>query len=283
MLRKIITSALISVSIIGLSGCGGDPKPIITQLKPIEPVVITLPENDPLTGEKLQITSLNELSQIQAFSKFREYRRGNCPSYCDYRGLLIVKHNNQITLDYTIETTYSGGGRRIMKQNHTVFDVPYSIKENVLTFNYPTTSKKELTSSFGLTPDPIGSDSALQNDVKQIFSKLNTLHFAKEFKLQEEINSQYPAQSIYANFKRMLGNYSYRSKEKISESIKENTFNLNVNGNDLPLYIEVFPYREGSKVKYSTTLPYKITQNGSDLTKQDIDNIKSQIAKIVND
>jgi len=284
MIKKIVTGALISVAVIGLSGCvGADPKPTITQLKPMKPVVITLPENDPLSTEKLQITHLNITSQIQGLSRFEKYRRYNCPSYCDYRGLLIEQNNNQLIFDYTRETTYGNGERSIMKQNHTVFNMPYSIDKNTLTFNFPNTSKKELISSLGSTGSPIGSDSAIQNDFKQIFSKLDTLYFAKNFKLQEEINSSYPAESIYANFKRMVGNYSYRNNEKITESIKQNTFNLNVNGKNLPLYVEVFPYREGSKVKYSTTLPYKITQNGSDLTKQDIDNIKSQIAKIVND
>jgi len=149
-------------------------------------------------------------------------------------------------------------------------------------FTY-STSKKELVSSLGSTGSAIGSDTEINSDVEHIFSKLNTLYISRSFKLQEEINSKYPAQSIYANFKRMVGNYSYRNNEHITESKKQNTFNLNVNGKNLPLYVEVFPYREGSKVKYSTTLPYKITQNGSDLTKQDIENIKSQIAKIVND
>jgi len=284
MIKKIVTGALISVAMVGLSGCGGaDPKPIITQLKPMKPVVITLSEKDPVSTEKLQISNLNIISQIQGFSRFKEYRRYKCPSYCKYAGLLIEKHNNQLIFDYTRETTYGNSERRIMKQNHTVFNMPYSIDKNTLTFNFPTTSKKELISSLGLTGNPIGSDSAIQNDIKQIYSKLSTLHFSKSFKLQGEINSKYSAQSIYANFKRMVGNYSYKNTEKITESKKQNTFNLNVNGKNLPLYVEVFPYREGSKVKYSTVLPYQITHNGSSLTKQDIENIKTQIAKIVND
>lgn len=282
MLKKIVSSILVSVVVIGFSGCEA-PKPAITQLRSVKPIEITLPDNDPVSGKKLQISNLNITTQIQALSSYIEYHSYDCPSYCSYKGLLVTKHNSLIKLDYTVETTYSSGERRIMAQNHTVFDMPFSIKDNTLTFNFPSTSKKESVSSLGITPSPLDSDNELQNDMKQIFKKLNTLYISKSFKLEGEINSKYPAQSIYANFKRMVGNYTYSNNEKITESKKQNTFNINVNGKNLPLYIEVFPYREGSKVKYLTTLTYKITQHGSDLTKQDIENIRTEIAKIVND
>ena len=285
MLKHTIIGTLISALVIMMSGCGENPKPVITNLAAVNPIVVTLPKINPVTEKKLQFSDFNfkePLHKLSTFDSYHVYKQSDT-GVTYKKGLLVTKSNNILQFDYTNETTYEPSGRRIMKQNHTIFNVLFEIKDNVVTFKFPISSKKEIVSSLGTVPDSIGTNEELKNDVLNIFSQLKNISISKRYKLIGTINSDFPAQSIYANFKRMLGNYSYRSTEQITESKKQNTFNLNVKGTSVALYVEVFPYREGSKVTYSASIPYTISQNGSTLTKKDIDEIKVKISQIVND
>ena len=287
MSKIIVTSALISVAVIGLSGCGSR-SGAVNQLSRVDSVTIVFPKKDPLTMDKFQIRNGADFStQLRMLSDYEGYKRLHCSKdFCDYKGLKVNKNNNIYTFNYVNETLLNSGntysGNTYTKTN-TLFNVHATQVSNTITFNFPLTSTKEVETFLNASSSALGSEIRLETDMKKIFSKLNTIPINKYYALNEEINSKYPAQSIYANFKRMIGKYSYRSNERISESKKANTFNLKVNGQSLPLHVEVFPYRDGSKVKYSTELPYKITSNGSNLTKQDIENIKVQITEIVND
>jgi len=52
----------------------------------------------------------------------------------------------------------------------------------------------------------------------------------------------------------------------------------------LPLYVEVYPYRNGSKATYLVDLPYTIdSKGGMSINNKDIDVIKDKIEQIVND
>ena len=283
---KVIASAMIVAVAIGFNGCLGS-KPIITntvnQLDKVNAVTIAFPRIDPVTMEKLQVKDgVNLSKELQKLSTHKKYKRLGCNKYgvCVYKGVQVNKNNNIYTLTYVSQSFYR---RSVHTKSNTLFDISVKQKDNEIMFSFPLVSKTEKKTSSGSYSEPLASPKQLENDMKQIFSKLNIISFSKTYELNEEINSKYPAQSIYANFKRILGNYRYRNNEKISESKKENTFNLKVNGKSLPLYVEVFPYREGSKVKYSTKLPYKISQGGSTLTKKDIEYINAQVINIVND
>jgi hypothetical protein len=280
MFKKIVVSTLMSAIIIGLSGCGGAPKPVIKQLQKVKPMVIEFPKVDPITLKEITIKNLDFSNEIVQLSKYRKYKTfGNYNSLRYSNGVKTNKYNTMYSIKYIRRTDGRSG---LLGESIVSFNFMYEIKNNTITFKYPSSYKYLPDDSFIAPNKPVDKLSNLENDSKYIFSRLNTLYISKKFKLSGEINSNYPAQSIYANFKRMVGNYSYRNNERITESKKQNTFNLKVNGKKLPLYVEVFPYREGSKVKYSTTLPYKITQNGSSLTKQNIEDIKTQIFNIIN-
>ena len=65
---------------------------------------------------------------------------------------------------------------------------------------------------------------------------------------------------------------------------KENSFNLSLNNINFPLQVEVYPYREGSKVVYTAPLSYTISSTGEvTLAKDDIDSIAILVNKIIND
>jgi len=279
MLKNLIISTLTSIIVITMSGCGEAPKPVTKQLIKVQPIKITFPKVDPITEEKISLNNLNLTNFITKLSKYKRYRHvSNYKSLRYYRGVRVEDHKNIISISYINELIASS----LHEESKATFDFLYEKKDNILIFQYPVSYTYIKEGSFPVQP-LLDSLENLEADSKNIFSQLKNLSLDKKYKLIGEINSDFPATSIYANFKRMLGNYSYSGNEKISESKKQNTFNLNVKGKNVPLYVEVFPYREGSKVKYSTVIPYKISQEGSSLTKQDIDDIKAKITKIVND
>ena len=279
MLKNLIISTLTSIIVITMSGCGEAPKPVTKQLIKVQPIKITFPKVDPITEEKISLNNLNLTNFITKLSKYKRYRHvSSYKSLRYYRGVRVKDHKNIISISYINELIASS----LHEESKATFDFLYEKKDNILIFQYPVSYTYIKEGSFPVQP-LLDSLENLEADSKNIFSQLKNLLLDKKYKLIGEINSDFPATSIYANFKRMLGNYSYSGNEKISESKKQNTFNLNVKGKNVPLYVEVFPYREGSKVKYSTVIPYKISQEGSSLTKQDIDDIKAKITKIVND
>jgi len=274
MLKKIITSTLISAIVVGLSGCGEVPKPVTKQLQKVKPMVIEFPKVDPITLKEININSLNFSNEIVKLSKYKEYHfSSRYESIRYYHGLKVNKHNNMYSLKYIKRTE---GRTGLLRESLASFNFMYKIKDNTITFNYPNNYQHIEGSSLMVTGRPLDKLSNLENDSKNIFSKLDTLYINKRFNLSGETNSKYPEESIYANFKRILGEYSNHNK-------KQKVFKLKFNDKSIPLLVEIFPYREGSKVKYSATLPYKITQNGSSLTKQDIKDIETKISKIIND
>ena len=281
MLKKIVSSALISTIIIGFNGCGSAPKPAIVNLKPEKPISVIFPKINPLTGKNVKLIDFS--SQLQKFSTIYPYHSEHSNGFTrDYSGLKVKKKNDIYEFTYANERIILKD-KNIYTKTNTIFKVSATENSNQLIFKLPLTAKTEVKTLFTDSSKLLWKTDMLQKDIKHIFSKANFLSIPKRYQLVGEVNSKYPANSIYANFKRILGNYSYKYSEIINKSKKQNTFNLKFNGKNLPLYVEVFPYREGSKVKYSTTLPYKITQNGSSLTKQDIKDIQTKISKIIND
>jgi len=102
------------------------------------------------------------------------------------------------------------------------------------------------------------------------------------FKLEGELNTEYSDRSIYANFKRIFG--SYHNKERISDIVKENLFSLEFKGKKYSLSVEVYPYKNGSKVVYTTTIPYKISSDLSELlTMAEVNQLREIIKQVVND
>jgi len=277
MLKNIIISTFISAIVIMMSACGEAPKPVTKQLIKVQPIKITFPKVDPITEEKISLNNLNLTTFITKLSKYKRYRHvSSYKSLRYYQGLKIEDHKNIISISYINELIASS----LHEESKATFDFLYEKQDNILIFKYPVSYTYIREGSFPVRP-LLDSLENLEADSKNIFSQLKNLSLDKKYKLIGEINSDFPAKSIYANFKRMLGNYSYR--ENVSESKKQSTFKLTIKDQYIPLHIEVFPYREGSKVKYSALIPYKISQEGSTLSKQDIASIKEEIKKIVND
>jgi len=292
--KIILISSLLSMSIIG---CSEGPQP--PQIKSINPpkkeVVIKLnfPENDPVTKKKLKLHKNELLDEIKNnMYRFSHYRKYGIVKYGPINYLAGIKINyndKEYKINYLNTQDYKTGTIYTTK---VIFKTPYKFESKKISIRYPTNYIYEPSNDvMGFEIEPLDNPEKLKQDVFRILNKLpkSKLYLSKRYLLKGEINTKYPADSIYANFKRLMGQYTgyyywTDSKERISPIEKENTFNLKIKDKIYPINIKVYPYRNGSKVIYKAYISYKIYSDGtSTLTKQDIENAKKEIERVVND
>ncbi len=296
MLKKVIAGVATGALLIGLSGCG----PAQIQVKPMsnlsvsdrtQTLTLNFPKVDPVSGEKFifNIGRYNFSNQIVKLSRYPKFHITHRGPINKYRGLKVTKKPNMYILDYA-NGEYNTNSWYLNSAKFTIFYK--QLNNNQISFTLDDTYKYQPCSdAIGVDIDPLDSLQNLEKDSKNILSKLKTLKITlnKRYHLKGDINSKYKADSIYANFKRLMGSYDWHSyygssKENLTEVKKENTFNLEINNKYIPLHVEVYPYRDGSKVQYEAYLPYTISSDGKvSLSKKDIEQIKTKISKVVND
>jgi len=185
-----------------------------------------------------------------------------------------------------INAAHSNSGSRLESYSDFIFKTTAK-SDDEIAFEFPNTYSYELYKTLiGTTLDPLDTEQNIEADARQVFSRLGTIVVSatKDYNLKGEVDTKYPASSIYANFKRLLGEYSWQGDEKLTEIQKANTFSLKVSGTAFPLKVDVYPYRDGSKVQYLSTLQYTLNSKGeSTMSKRDIDDAHEQIKRIIND
>ena len=287
MFKKIIGICSVTMLMLSFSGCGT--APVVKQLPKIENKVVSFnfPKIDPATGKK-SVIRYNDLSkEIIKLSKYKVFSLKSAFGMHNGEGVKIDFNSNyfkilylkgEVPVDRLSDKTYL---------SQVIFTINYSVDIEQVIFSFPDSYEYVKSSHpFGMSAKTLDTYSNLESDANKIFNNLDKMFITvnKTYKLTGEINSKYEAKSIYSNFKRIIGEYSWRDNEKIAESKKSNTFNLNFQGKDLPLYVEVYPYRDGSKAKYSVKIPYTLNSNAKGtLSKKEIENIKIKIEKIIND
>lgn len=95
--------------------------------------------------------------------------------------------------------------------------------------------------------------------------KIDNVSYLKKTTLAGEFTSQYPDDSVYANFKRRL---HYGTNEKDIQ--KDGYLSRNIDGFEAAISIAVFPYRNGSKVTYKARMDreFYLTPNGKNTYKR---------------
>ena len=296
-MQRLLSAFTILVVTLFFIGCGasvGQPQvrtlPQIKQNKKI--VKFNFPEYDCVTGEKLDI-DLSDFDLSNRIEKFSEYRK--LRKYRELRGLYTIRgmhayrfsNKNLYKIYYKNGELYthdSGSSKKYLTE--VIFEIPYKINKTTLEFSYPTSYIYiQATNPLGTDYQPLDRIDNLQKDIDQIFNKLSSIKLTvkKVYTLQGEINTKFPSESIYANFKRILGNWKIKTVTT-NDIKKENTFALPVGKNKYPLKIEVYPYRNGSKVIYSVAIQYTISSNNTcSLSKEDVEKAKKFIEKIIND
>ncbi len=286
--------SLVTASVL-FSGCGTAvlPPKQIPITKQSEEKVLVVKATD-LTGKEIsQYTVLDKIgNQFSNGSKYRQKTNlRSCPSCTIYNILGVESRyaNQQLQLSYVNGENYNPG----VYEAKDIFKFP--IKVNLdsiantykITVDYPNEiTTNSATDALGKVITQLDTLPNLEKDAKNVFDNLKNQRISLKLNIAGEINTQYSDASTYANFERTLGLYrwGYREKPTNADIAKEKYFAFKLkDGTTAPLHIKVYPYQNGSKVVYDLPIEYSVDMNGGmNMTASDIENIKTQIAKIAN-
>ncbi|MBN1840077.1 MAG: hypothetical protein JW802_08560 [Campylobacterales bacterium] len=285
---------------VGFSGCAGlnsplPPKQIQSQTNSTVDILYQFNDDindNPLSKNDIIKNIINHMSNNSGYKNKQSYRNKSV-SFSNIKGKTINFNNNILTINYVNgdNNCYQKceNGESLTK---VIFESSMMVEINSknifnIRADFPTQYiVKAHTDAIGIEHPLLDNLSILEKDAKEMFDSLKNkpIIIERQVEFKGEINTQYPDKSIYANFKRLMGLYSWGGNESITESKKQNSFNLIVANKSYPLHIEVYPYRDGSKVNYSATLFYQIDSAGnSTLTSKDIKELHKKIEKIIND
>ena len=285
-INKFLTIGMIGATLaIGLTGCGGMNNPLppkqMTSAK-IDTINVRYKFNDNINNISLTHSQMVQkiTSHMKSNSKYINKKRRWNGGYNDVYGKTVKNDNNEIIITYVNgdDNCYKCENRESLTK--VIFKLPIKITENsknnfTVSSSFPTNYIiRPHTDSLGMEHETLDSPSKLETDAKKMFNSLKTkpLTISRSVKFKGEVNTKYPDKAVYANFKRILG-----------ESNKQNSFILKVKEKSYPLHVEVYPYRDGSKVVYSTTLGYTLdSKGGSTLSAKDIMELHKKIEAIIN-
>ena len=298
-MKKLLSSIFVIIGLLSISGCSTGPgEPQINKLQSnnkTAKINLNFPSKDPVTEKpfKLNTFELTTL-KLQLANKLVSY--SNYPAF--YTDYYTKRHHRRLippAKGIKIKTTQSS--YKIIYANgeynnqyylaKTIFPVPYKIEQRLITLHYPNEFIFiPCNDAIGGEIKPLDNVENLKQDVERILSKApNTkLKINRSYTFKGEVNTPYPSESVYANFKRLVGQYQGRFYDKtVNEIEKKNYFNLKIKDHIYPLKITVYPYRNGSKVVFEANINYTLYSDGSSsISKQDIEKAKEDIEKIIN-
>lgn len=295
-INKVLTAGAISASLVfGLTGCGKEPiPPKQISIQKMDTINMKYKFQDEFNDKPISKKSIKQkiLSNVISASRYKNnkiYYNGNVNPTL---GKIVNYQNNLLQIEYVNgdqncnrDCKAQGG-----ELTRVIFVIESQLKEISknsfsLTANFPINYNfKPDSDVFGIVFDPLDKLNKLETDAKRMFQSLSKpLIINRSIEFKGEVNTNYPDKAIYANFKRILGGYDWKGNEKISDVKKQNSFNLIMNKKSFPLLVSVYPYRDGSKVTYSTNLAYTVNSNGnSTLSKEDVKKLHEKINDIIN-
>lgn len=279
--------AMMSVAVLTIAGCAS---------KPIENARISshkieykfiAPENlkSPITDQDI----INEINnQITTSSNYQALHKEFTGSdIYDVKGISSIATQSDITLSYANGEYFNNTNSLYQSVKKVKYSMQISDINNGKKITIDTPSTISSTEGKNVLFLPISfllSDSELSSDLSTIGMKMSpSLSYSEQ--ITGEINVKYKDESVYANFKRILGEYSGSSDElKKYDITKEKIFNLKSNNIPVPLKITVYPYRDGSKVVYEFNYKYTINPNGTNTyNKNDIEKLVTEVKRVAED
>ncbi len=189
---------------------------------------------------------------------------------CTFNGLSFRQYNGGTdTKIERLHIDYVANGLQVERRTDNGIagsGIIYTIDANVIPKSDATmitlTPRTQKTYQEGLIlPFPVPNF-----DIEQYLSEA-TLYY------KFELNSEYPATSIKANFERLLERFN---------AIDSYTYILQLEGAELKIKANIYPYRNGSKVVINIVLYNKESSNGVIDVVKKIEEAKKQIEKIIN-
>lgn len=302
-MNKVLTTAVVGVTLaIGFSGCGGMNNPLppkqMNSTK-IDSINVDYKFNDNINDISLSKNKMIQVitSHMSKNSKYKKKTIRNNPTKDTYGQIVNFKDDHIVINFINGDQNCSRKCENGESLTKVFFKLPTKVTENTknnftINSSFPVNyTIRPHTDAIGMEHETLDMPSKLEADAKKIFNSLKSkpLTISRSIEFKGEVNTKYPDKAIYANFKRILGefrNWRYWSRtnnERISESKKQNSFDLKINKKSYPLHVEVYPYRNGSKVTYSTTLEYTIDSNGnSTLNPKDIKELHKKVESVIN-
>lgn len=121
-------------------------------------------------------------------------------------------------------------------------------------------------------------------DFEKILSTASSVKLQRHAAIKGEAVSNFKSEAILGNFERLLGRNAngYLNQSKLDLNRGE-VFSYLVGNERVPLIVSVYPYRDGSKVTYETSLPYQIGADGSSDGFDNPQKLKADVEKVLND
>lgn len=200
-------------------------------------------------------------------------------------GTKIELQSEKIKIEYLngIRLYFSSGniGEEITR---VYFELPYTIESSdkkvyKVKITYP---EKYIiinhTDVFGSKHDLLDSPKALEKDAQRIINgfKDKVIKYDRTSVFSGEVNSKYDEKSVQANFDRILQMY-----DAIGNKSNRKTFK----SRDYYLTTKFYPYKNGTKVQYSVSVPYTIDSKGNSTkpTSSYMKELEAKIISVIND
>lgn len=156
---------------------------------------------------------------------------------------------------------------------------PYEIKEDADYYKVTVAFPSEIKTEPKLFQKLYSTVEKIQNDIDEKFNNLENFKIEKTYKVEGEIDSKYSQASIYSNFRRNFKSVTVSNSDEVE---KKSSFFYEYKNKDLKGHVNIYPYRDGSKVKYEVLFPYEVTAKYT-ISNEDVAQVKDKLEKVIND
>ncbi|KAA1012927.1 hypothetical protein FVF58_08990 [Paraburkholderia panacisoli] len=220
---------------------------------------------------------------------FRQSWNGNF--YVFHGAYVTQKPDNHVVVTYAHGNNMSPsqlGYQTTKYQSNAAFSVRVGeVRNNTAIISLePNVSVTRGTDAIGIPLSALAPTPALESELHDVLSNPDRIIVRRQTHVEGEINVAFNSESTYANFMRKLGKYSFArgDEPKTNDIEKSGAYKLTIGVETIPLFVDVVPYRNGSKVMYKMDVPYMLSASGAASPRQgDIDEAKKQIARVAND
>lgn len=288
------TLALGALATIAISACATAPAYESTQQQQTRTLTFMSTDNsgDAVTQQDIVEGIAVSAAQASQFDVVRGYRTQSTLNGAVYQNFEGVAGNyNDNNGDFEIH--YANWAKKpsdtFALGSNLVVPFSMSIEPGASTTTVSLTNKRVVKDSIFLPTNPLTSKAQAEADA--VNAVMNGEMFVPRQELIEgEFDSQYPDNAVYANYERLLGEYSaetapdyYSNVDTVLEIEKGNVFVIKKDDFEHLVQVSVFPYRNGSKVTYTFIYTYGLTgDGGSTYSQAEIDGIIGEIQTVAN-
>jgi len=284
--------------VLALSSCAQKQVgPVVMDNKPIHVSMkyqkhaygINMPE---ITSESIQKAMLQK-TQYRFSTKcsvVNSFDKTKCVYYLN-KGLIISKNKQGLTFNYVKGLT--GEHERRIPRNISGSQVSFPIDLKVTSdkkYYYVDLVAKQgvyhpSPNLFGGITEPLARLDEIKADVSRIIHETYNENYTDRVLIKGSLNSKWKPDDVRSNLLRLISHWRSNDLNSRTTLIDTGNFAYTYKGQDLHLYISVFPYHGHSKVDYYMYMPLTFLPDGTITLdkKREATKLKSFITKVVND